>query len=779
LLSGRLTNVELTNDLRIAHDSDALLLIRSQLNSGVSRILLLSRRPTVPSRARTEVVRRCDSVGHALRGSPSTASSAPLSCARSKVGLACSTHVAHRIAAAAVLAAAFPLVGRAQTAGDRVARAHADSSLVESDSFTVFRRELEIGVERYELRRDGDGLALRATILASARGASMPVDATVRTDTAYALRSLRFRGAINAWARNVDRSIDVVDGVAVEREGARRREVRVPARWYSLVAHVPASAQELLLRYWLAHGRPDSLARLDGGAIAVRDHGTDTLATVGVRVALRRYSIGGVTWGREVLWLDDSARVYALTANTSGIAYQFVRRGHEDALPRLVELALADQFETLAELRADIQPLARSTVAIVGGRVIDATGRPPIDDGIVLVRDGRIVAVGRRSTVRVPHDATVIDARGRSVLPGLWDMHAHYGNVEWGPAYLGGGVTTVRDLGNVLEFETALRDSLNSGRALGPRMLLAGLVDGPGPDGNGKIRASTPAEARAVVKLFHNHNFQQIKLYNIIPPALVPVFTSEAHRFGMTVTGHVPRGMDAVQAVNAGMDGLEHIHNVMRVLVQPESLAAMQARGTPANAIGRAFVPTADAARRTARLFVERGTVIDPTLGVLELMAHGTDLRPEALEPGLATPPQGLESLALAFVGQPSDTGDARKHFLGALAAVRALHAAGVTIVAGTDVAVPVYSLHHELELLVRAGFTPMEAIQAATIVPARVMGVERDVGTLERGKRADLIVVDGDPLRDISNIRRIRQVMTGGWLYDTALLWRTVAFHP
>jgi imidazolonepropionase-like amidohydrolase len=167
-------------------------------------------------------------------------------------------------------------------------------------------------------------------------------------------------------------------------------------------------------------------------------------------------------------------------------------------------------------------------------------------------------------------------------------------------------------------------------------------------------------------------------------------------------------------------------------------------------------------------------------LGILELFSHDRSIPLATIEPGVMTLPATLSYFFAAFRGTaPPRSGDERLAFEKTLAVVGVLHRAGVPIVAGTDQAVYVHSLHHELELFVRAGFTPMEAIQAATIVPARAMKLDREVGTLERGKRADAIIVDGDPLRSISEIRRVSAVMTNGRLYESAPLWRSVGFQP
>src|SRR5205814_5419139 len=205
-------------------------------------------------------------------------------------------------------------------------------------------------------------------------------------------------------------------------------------------------------------------------------------------------------------------------------------------------------------------PLLKSgTYAVAGATIVDGTGRAAIPDGVDHVRDGRIAEVGPRASVTVPPDVPSVAVDGKTIIPGLWDMHTHVTQIEWAPVYLAAGVTTVRDMGNEFEFVTALRDAIESRRALGPRLLLAGLVDGGGPDAFGLVYAASADEAKQAVAKYHDAGFQQIKIYSLVTPPIVEAICAEAHRLGMTVTGHIPNGMTIEQAAAAGMDHIAHL----------------------------------------------------------------------------------------------------------------------------------------------------------------------------------------------------------------------------
>jgi imidazolonepropionase-like amidohydrolase len=267
------------------------------------------------------------------------------------------------------------------------------------------------------------------------------------------------------------------------------------------------------------------------------------------------------------------------------------------------------------------------------------------------------------------------------------------------------------------------------------------------------VAATTPEEGREVVRRFREEGFQQVKLYNQLAPDVVAAIASEAHRLGMTVTGHVPTAMTLREAVEAGMDHIAHL------AVRDE--------------------PGSEDLRRTTAFLRDHGTVLDPTLSWGELLGRSTSTPIAEFQPGFPKIPPPLQRLFDSAGNSEITPEDARARLDRSLRIVGELHAAGVPIVAGTDEGIPGHSLHREIELYVEAGMTPLEAIRSATIVPARAMELEKDLGTIEAGKRADLVVLDADPLERISNVRTVRFVVTGGRMYEAADLWRSVRFSP
>jgi len=244
----------------------------------------------------------------------------------------------------------------------------------------------------------------------------------------------------------------------------------------------------------------------------------------------------------------------------------------------------------------------------------------------------------------------------------------------------------------------------------------------------------------------------------------------------MTVTGHVPEGLTAYQVIEAGQDQINHVGYIADIMHAP--FPADMSRDDKRKATANIDLESPEAQKALAFL-KDHHTVVDPTMALFEFFSATTAKPPASFEPGVnKIAPELAEQLT--DVGPPTERSETmQKVFDKELAIVGALHRAGIPVVAGTDQAVPGYSLHREIELYVHAGFTPMEAIQAATIVPARAMGLEKESGTVEKGKRGDLILIDGNPLVDVRNTRNVDFVITNGVMYHTAELWQSVGFKP
>jgi imidazolonepropionase-like amidohydrolase len=683
---------------------------------------------------------------------------------------------AARLSLLLLLLTAAPLSARAQqqqSAPPQPGRTQIPNGapVVESGEFRLHKFEQPIGVESYTIARAGDSLVVRSTFEFTDRGTKVPLSATLRARQDLTPQSFEIKGKVSRFS-TIDTSVEVNGATASVRKDKETWQAQTPARFFTVSGYAPVAMQMMLVRYILAHHVEGALAVLPGGEITLERRGRDEVTVGGQKVALERYSLSGLIWGRESLWFDSKQNlVAAVTLDAEFDHFEALRTGYESALPFFVTKAAADNMAALAQIAERMSPARKGALAVTNATLIDGTGRGAVADAVVVIEGGRVTAAGPRASVKIPKGARVLDAGGGYLMPGLWDMHAHFEQVEWGPVYLAAGVTTVRDVGNEFEFITAVRDAIRSGRGLGPRILLAGVVDGRGPISLGVNVADTPEEGRAIVRRYHDAGFEQMKIYSSVKPDVLKAVAAEAHALGMTVTGHIPEGMNAFQGVEAGMDQINHIQYMPPVMVKDYR----PQRGAPPPAID---LNSAEA-QAAIRFFKEHGTVIDPTLSIFEWSLHPADTPFSQIEPGAAKLPPELVG-PINNTGVPPAAAPRARALMGQFLAITgALHRVGVTIVAGTDQVVPGHSVHRELELYVEAGFTPLEAIQAATIVPARVMKLDKELGTIEPGKLADLIIVDGNPLEDIRNTRRVRRVISGGRVFDAAPLWQSVGFKP
>src|SRR5580700_6260271 len=650
------------------------------------------------------------------------------------------------------------------------------ASPVEHGKFILHKFEQPIGEETYQITRDGDALNAKVDFKFTDRSTPVPLTAAFRSASDWTPRSFEIQGK-NSRETDIDEAVEVQSEKIRLRDRDKWTEAARPPQFFTIAGYAPSTMQMLMVRYWATHGSPPQLATLPRGQVKIEPRGTDAVSIDGKEQKFDRFTIEGLIWGRETLWFDANRNlVAAITTDAEFDHFEAIREGYESGLGTFVGLAGSDGMAALAEISKGISGSRAERIALVGGTLIDGTGRDPVPDSVVVIEKGRIVEAGPKSRVKIPSGAQKVDVRGKTILPGLWDMHAHFEQVEWGPIYLAAGATTVRDCGNEFEFITAVRDAVASGHGLGPRLLLAGIVDGTGPSALGVARVDTPEQAKMWTDKYHDAGFQQMKIYSSVKLEEVKDVAEEAHRLGMTVTGHVPEGLNAYQVIEAGQDQINHISYIADIMTPPLPEGASRLDHAKAQANLDLSSP---AAQKAIAFLIEHGTVVDPTIALFEFFTASTAKPAVSIEPGVAKVAPELEAI-LADVGPPSPNADVgEKVFAKEVAVVGALHKAGVPIVAGTDQTVPGHSLHREIELYVQAGFTPMEAIQAATIVPARVMGLDKELGTVEAGKRADVMILAANPLESIHNIRKVEFVITNGTMYNCAELWRSIGFQP
>ncbi|HWT12959.1 MAG TPA: amidohydrolase family protein [Allosphingosinicella sp.] len=529
----------------------------------------------------------------------------------------------------------------------------------------------------------------------------------------------------------------------------------------------------------------EALYRAPGQRLSLLPNGEARLvrlteATVGEgerRRTVTAYAVEGVALNPQPVWLNSDGSFFAIV---SGLA--LMPEGYADAraaLEHAQEEALAQRSPAIARRfgRVPAEPVAFTNV-----RLFDADSARFVDGQTVVAEAGRITAVGPTASMTLPASARIIDGSGKTLVPGLWDSHLHVGSDSQGVMLLSMGVTSARDPGGELEPTVRRRARVARGELLFPTVYSSVLIDGAGPlQAQGGVSVDSPEEAVAAVRRAHEQGFTGVKFYTSMQREWLIPGIQEAHRLGLHVHGHIPAGMRPTDVIAAGYDEITHINFVMmqampdEVVNQSNGLMRFQGPGRHARHVDLGAEPMRSLIADMAR----RGIVVDPTVAVFEggFTAEPRDLSP-AYAPFLGTMPPVTER---SFRGggfllpEGVTRADYRASFARLLELTGALHRAGVPIVAGTDGFG--LELIRELELYVQAGMTPAQALQTATIRPAQLVGAQGSTGSIAVGKEADMFLVDGDPSRNIGDLRRTLWVMSDGLLMSADELRQAAGF--
>ncbi|MGC4104118.1 amidohydrolase family protein [Ferruginibacter sp.] len=638
---------------------------------------------------------------------------------------------------------------------------NAQVTVTDSGSFFLHKFAQNIGKETYYISKKGGNTVYDVNFKFVDRGSPVPLKAQIVVGNNAEPVSLFIKGNTSRFSQ-IDDSITILNKkVSIRVNDSVHSESLRPVA-FPVAGYSPGTVQMLLLQYWKKHKEPRSIAILPKGAVTIKKDGTDQLRFMDKDLLLDRFVISGLIWGNEIVWTDQQGKLICLITNDAeGDKLEMMSEPYESLLPELISKAAAYGMQLFTKsMKMDFA--ANKTIYIKGGKILDINTGNYLENKVIVVENGTIKTIASMGEVSIDNKAVVVDATGKTIIPGLWDMHAHFQQAEWGPAYLASGATTVRDCGNEFGYINSIKEAIDTHKGVGPFIIKAGIIDGPGPMGLGIVRATTAEEAIKAVRMYKDNGFAQIKIYSSVQPATVKAIADEAHRLGLTVTGHIPQGMSTQAGIDSGMDQVNHMQYVY----------AMMKRNADRS------INLQDSQSVAALEFLKsHHTVIDPTIGVFEMVFRSTDDNLLEWEPNYYNLPLPLQSL-FNTMGMPADQAQkSRPVYEGMLNLVKVLHDKGITFVAGTDMGFPGYSVARELELYVQAGLTPLQALQSATIVPAQVMHMDNISGSITVGKHADLVILDADPLTEMRNIRKVYKVVKEGQLYDPGTLRKMVGF--
>ena len=605
------------------------------------------------------------------------------------------------------------------------------------------------------------------------RGRGPSQSAVVKTD-ANGLIIHREISGVDYFKAPIKETFEIKNGIAKWKNNIEEGEKQVSTSvLYSPLHGIPVEIEWALQA--ALKNKDHKVDVLPSGFLQVKHIKNHNLTINGFTEEFALYSFVGAGGPPSHAWFTPKNKFFASVSSWSSI----IQKGYENLTDELYEaqkLAEHDYFELQAD---QFTQKLKVPVAFTHATVFDSENGKYLKDHTVVTENGKIILMGKSKSVKVPAQAKVIDVAGKVIMPGLWDNHAHYNPTE-GLYHLAGGVTNIKDLANGFDLPDT-KKKIDSDELLGPDIsIMSGFIDFAGPFAGptGKIVKSLE-EGLDAVNFYADKGYQQIKLYSSIPVDWVKPLAAQAHKRGMKVCGHVPSFMTATRAINDGYDQIIHMNmmmlNFMGDTVDTRSMGrfikvAQRAKDIDLNG---------NASKQFIQLLKTKNVIVDPTLAIFEgMFTNDQGKLAKGYESNLNQFPAEFRR-GLYNGGLPTRKGneaDYNQSFDKMLKMLKLLHDNGITFVPGTD-DFPGFALHRELELYSKAGVPNAKVLQSATWISAQVAGKSNELGSLQVGKKANLILIDGDPIKNISDVRKVEWVMKNGNLYDPKAMYQSYGF--
>jgi hypothetical protein len=605
------------------------------------------------------------------------------------------------------------------------------------------------------------------------RGRGPKLDLIVKTDNQGMVIS-RTADGVDYFKAPVKETFAIDNGLARWKNNFESGEKKLTEPViYSPINSVPAES-EWSLQLALKSGNHKTEV-LPSGFTEVRHVKNHILRVSGFDEEFELYAFTGAGGPPSYSWFTPKKKFFADVSSWGGV----VLEGYESHVEELYE-AQKRAEQDFFELQADqFTQLEKGPIVFKDVTVFDAVKAKNIKDQTVVIEDGKITATGKTKEIKVPANAKVIDGKGKTLMPGLWDNHAHF-SPEQGLYHLAAGVTNIKDMANSLDLPDT-KKKVDNDDLLGPEIsIMSGFIDFAGPFAGptGKI-VKTLDEGLQAVNYYADKGYQQVKLYSSVPVDWVKPLAALAHQRGMKVCGHVPSYMTATRAINDGYDQIIHMNMIMLNFLGDTIDTRSMGRFTKVAERAGKIDLGSPAVKEFIKLLKTKHIVVDPTLAIFEGMFLNEEGK---LARGYETivnqfPAEFRRSLYTG--GLPTRKGHETQYnasFETMLKMLKLLYDNKITFVPGTD-AFPGFALQHELELYSKAGVPNAKVLQAATYGSARIAGKENELGSIGVGKKANVILVDGDPVKNISDIRKVEMVMKNGNLYDPKAMYQSYGF--
>ncbi len=579
---------------------------------------------------------------------------------------------------------------------------------------------------------------------------------------------------ISAFQAPIDEAFRYEDGVASWSTAGERGSVRTNNPGFYVATEYAALVLTPLVQAALRN-LDGEIALLPSGTARVEKLTSAQVDTPDGPQVLDLYAIFGLDFTPVYGWFDEHRELAVL--DFAGWMSMIPKGWSHETLATLSALQTEQDVAMIERIAGELAYALDGPLVFDAVDVVDVEQGRLREDHYVMIEDGRITAISG-AQIDVP-GARHIDGAGKSLIPGLWDMHGHF-DLSAGVLNIAGGITSVRDVGSVHEQIMEMTARFDSGEVIGPNTYRAGFIDMVSPYAAGDA-VETLEEALERIDFYADNGYLQIKLYSSIDPDWVDDIAARTHARGMRLSGHIPAFMSAEQAVRAGYDEIQHINMVfLNFLVGDREDTRKQLRFTLyGDRAGRLDLDGAEV-RDFITLLRENDVAVDPTAAIFmeQLTHHAGEPNPTFAPVIDHLPP----IVARGYYKTDMDMGDKVEEWAASAvnqaAMIRKLHENGVQILPGSD-NVAAFTIHRELELYAEAGIPNVEVLRLASLDAARIVGVERETGSIRVGKASDLVLVDGNPLEDMSAIRRATLVIKGRTAYKPDELYEAVGVTP
>ena len=579
---------------------------------------------------------------------------------------------------------------------------------------------------------------------------------------------------LSAFGSAIEEQFEWRDGVARWDGSKDSGEVKESRPRFYLPAEEAGATNNMLVQA-LLKSPIKTVALFPNGEAKLEVVTSRTLTNKDGKTTVNLYAITGLGFNPDFAWYDENGNYFA--KNQDGFM-RIIREGF--TLEQFDELSKiqtqAEQQNLIAVAKKLSNPYERLLIQQVDWVDVEAGKKHQKMD--VLLENGTIKKIANK--IAPEKEMIVIDGKGKTLLPGLWDMHGHLSKGD-GMLNIAAGVTSVRDIGNSHDNIMLIEKLFNANDMIGTRVYRAGFMDQESPFSAG-LSVKSLDEALKQVDWFADHGYLQVKLYSSIDPSWVRAIADRAHNRGMRLSGHIPAFMTAEQAIAAGYDEIQHINMLLLNFLASDKVdTRKQLRFTLIGEKAGEMDLDDQKMQDFIKLLADKHIVIDPTVATFRSMLLAKDKKVDEEFASVAErlPPTVLRSLKGAVMHiEEAELDDYQAGADALVTMVKKLYDAGVTLVPGTD-HIAGFTLQRELELYAQAGIPNIEVLKIASLTSAKVIGVAHQSGSISEGKFADLVLVDGDPTQDMADLRKITTVFKGNNYYLSEELHKQLGVVP